>query len=99
MNSIDSLTDATAREMMISTARILNDRIRIDIDAIANDEFSDDDTDYIPARARILSILMNALADIDISPSDALRELISDDDFIIDIEGCDIALPLSYLID
>lgn len=69
--------DDIARRLLLDSARMLQLKIAADIERIANDDFSDDDTDYMPARAATLSNIIAALANIDITPADALATFIA----------------------
>lgn len=103
IKSIESLTAHDARELMRESLMILSNRIQSDAARIFNDDFSDDDTDYFPARAstyaRLTFILTNADDDADYIT--AMRDIQSNrDNSLDDLMTCDIALPIDeYLID
>lgn len=89
-------TDADALRLMTNAARILATRLLSDIDLIAANDFSDDDTDYMPANSNLLNALICATATSDESPLNALNRLIHDYDFINDLLTCDTPdLPIS----
>ena len=87
-------TNDDARALMMTTARILTTRMLHDIDRLANDDFSDDDTDYMPARANTVAALIFATASVDETPLESLTRLLASHDFIDDLLTCDTDLPL-----
>lgn len=99
-NSIESLTESDARELMRESMMILSDRITSDAARIFNDDYSDDDTDYFPARAATLARFIFILTNADESLLDALRDIATNrDNALDDYETCDIDMPLDdYLI-
>lgn len=87
-------TNDAARELMLATLLALSTRMIDDAARIAADDFSDDDTDYFPARANAYAQLTFALTTCDFTPLDMLDRLLHDYDFINDIITCDTNLPL-----
>lgn len=80
---LDALSDDQALGLMVSSLTTLAAAVHEDSLRIANSDYSDDDTDYMPARAAALSALTSALLS-DFDPAEALRHLLADDDFILD---------------
>lgn len=97
-----TMTDADALSIMLPTMTTLAAAVADDAARIALDHFSDDDTDYMPARANALAALISALATTDETPADALRRLIDDpaSEFPLDIcclsADTDIALDIDF---
>ena len=100
MIDLDAISDDALRLIIAESATILASCILTDdIPALRDDDFSDDDTDYIPARARLLSLLIAMLADIDDSLRESLNRFLADDsaDFIDTLICCDIELPIDSI--
>ena len=101
--SIESLTANDARELLRESMMQLADRIQSDAARIFNDEFDDDDTDYMPARAntlaRFIFILTNATDDADYIT--AMRDIQSNrDNSLDDLQTCDFDLAIDeYFLD
>jgi hypothetical protein len=90
-----TLSDADATALLIDSHRILLSRINDDAERIYSDSFSDDDTDYFPARATILSHLTSILCDIDTTHADSMRRFFDDHEICIDLLTCDLDMPIS----
>lgn len=93
-----AMTDDDARSLMTASLITLTERAAHDARLIAALDYSDDDTDYMPARARTLAALTSALLN-DLTPAESLRFLLSDDDFCADLITADIALAIDLDFD
>lgn len=97
---LDAISDAELRILLADSAAILASRIMtLDIPALRDDSFSDDDTDYFPARAQLLSLLIDMLANIDDSLHESLNRSLANDsnDLINALITCDINLPIDSI--
>lgn len=100
MIDLDALSDDALRLIITESATILATCILInDMPALRDNAFSDDDTDYMPARARLLSSLISMLANIDDELRDSLDRLIADEshDFLDDLLCCELELPIDSI--
>lgn len=89
----DEMTDAIALEMMRGTIAVLAPCVANDAIDILEGNYSDDDTDYMPARAGALASLIYSLIAVDDSYLTELTNLLSDLDFVMNIMTSDIKLP------
>lgn len=93
---LNELTDDTALHLMRSTLMLLAPAVAIDADRIIRDNFSDDDTDYFPARAAVLHKLIFTLTNLDDIPhTELFRRLLADPDFVLDVITTDMNLPIN----
>ena len=95
---LSELEDSYALHLMRTTMLQLADQVRDDAQRIAADDFSDDDTDYMPAAAGALMQLVSALTSLDglaFTPTNIFRELLTNHDFCLDMLTCDQRLPIS----
>lgn len=82
---IDPITlpaDADARALMLDLMRAATAYLST---SLARDEFSDDDCDYAPAASALLAATTRNFF-LDDDPRDALLALITDDEFIADLD-------------
>lgn len=94
------LDDDYALHLMRTTMLTLADAVKQDALDIAEHNFGDDDTDYMPARANALTALIFTLTSLDglaFTPADQFRQLLKNHDFCLDMLtlGADTATALS----
>lgn len=91
------MNESDARTMMIDSLDLLLDKMTADAAKLRANDFSDDDTDYFPARASIASTLIIHLTHIphESTALDALAEMISSEYFLDDLTTCDYDIPLA----
>jgi hypothetical protein len=95
----DELDDDTALELMRLDCLALATKCADDARRLMTSDFSDDDTDYMPARAAILSDLIASIANSDMTPADALIECLNNDDFRMNLECCDFPTNIRRALD
>ncbi|AVR56881.1 hypothetical protein PBI_TRISCUIT_6 [Microbacterium phage Triscuit] len=92
---LDALDDEYALHLMRTSLTTVSEQVAKDAARTVVDDFSDDDTDYFPARAGVQMQLISALTQLDdIGHGEILRRLLNDHDFVTDLLTADIRLAL-----
>lgn len=94
-----TIDNEIARSIMMNSLDLLMIKSLDDARLIRNDDFSDDDTDYMPARAECIFIIIAALTNSDITPAESLDILINDPNCRDAFTTSDMRTPFSDLID
>lgn len=92
-------TDDAARALMTSTMLAMIPQLANDAARLANNDFSDDDTDYMPAIANAYAALTAATATADTDPLESLNYLLHSTDFIDDMLCLSANYPIPLDID
>lgn len=97
---LDELTDGKALGLMRDSLSTLAHWIARDAAKIITDDYGDDDTDYMPARANAYAALTEALLS-DFTPADALRHLLKNHEVVTDFltlsADTRLALSIDYI--
>lgn len=92
-------SESELRSIYIDSIRLLRDKTAADLTHLIDDNYSDDDTDYFPARAQTLSNLIADLtASYEYPLSQSIADTIASDDRLADLITCDFDFPLHALI-
>lgn len=95
-------SDDDLRPIILESIALLHTQIALDIAALTDDRFSDDDTDYFPARADTLAYLIATMTAAHEYPlSDAIHDLLTRDDHsdhLLDLPTCDFDTPFHNLM-
>lgn len=89
--------DTDCAALMLDLMRCATDYIST---SLARDEFSDDDSDYMPAATSLLAATARNFF-LDDDPRDALLSLLADDEFIADLDcaSADFDCDLMRMLD